>query len=861
MAARTLPPFRADHVGSLLRPPDLLDARARHRAGELDDDGLRQVEDAAIREVVALQRDAGVRTATDGEFRRTSWHMDFIYQLEGVDPTDQKLAVHFHNKSGDLDFEAAALSVHDRVGLGHTIFGDAFEFLKGEVDGDQVPKLTIPSPNMVHYRGGRAAIDESVYPDLEPFWADLTAAYAEQVRRVAELGCTYLQLDDTSLAYLNDPEQRALVASQGGDPDHLHEQYVANVNAAIAGRPDTLRVTTHMCRGNFRSSWAAEGGYDFVAEVLFSSLDVDGFFLEYDDERSGGFEPLRFVPEDKQVVLGLVTTKTGRARGQGRPEAAHRRGREVRATGAALPLATVRVLLDSGGQRADRGAGTGQAAAGRGDRRGSVGVAMPLLDGVAWEGQVFKGGAWTDGRGGTYAVVEPATGNELGTMGQADAEDVAEAAASAAEAQKEWAASPHTARAAVLRKAGDLWAEHADEIRDWNVREVGAIPPMADFAMHVAAEECYQAAALPGQPIGQVLPSEQPRLSMARQLPAGVVAVISPFNVPIILGIRSVAPALALGNAVLLKPDPRTAVTGGTVMARIFEEAGLPSGVLQMLPGGKDVGEAMVTDPHVRVISFTGSTAVGRSIGELAGRHLKRAHLELGGNSALLILEDADVEKAVGLTGWASFLNQGQICMTTGRYFVADGIYDDFVDQLAAKAGHLPVGDPNTEQVALGPVIDEGSRDKIHGLVTSSVDQGARLAAGGEYDRLFYRPTVLAEVPLSSPVFTEEVFGPVAPVTRVSSVEDAVRLAAEGDYGLSLGIVTQDVMRGLAIAEQIPTGIVHINDQTVNDEANVPFGGVGASGIGRIGGAAANIEAFTETRWITMRGEPASYPF
>ncbi len=486
---------------------------------------------------------------------------------------------------------------------------------------------------------------------------------------------------------------------------------------------------------------------------------------------------------------------------------------------------------------------------------------MGLLDGVDWEGQVFKGGGWVEGRGGTYAVVEPATGSELGTMGNADAEDVAEAAASAAEAQREWAAVPHTARAAVLRKAGDLWSEHTAEIRDWNVREVGAIPPMAEFAIHVAAEECYQAAALPGQPIGQLLPSEQPRLSMARQVPAGVVAVISPFNVPIILGIRSVAPALALGNAVILKPDPRTAVTGGTLMARIFEEAGLPAGVLQMLPGGKDVGEAMVTDPHVRVISFTGSTAVGRSIGELAGRHLKRAHLELGGNSALIILDDADVEQAVGLTGWASFLHQGQICMTTGRYFVADGIYDDFVEQLAAKAAHLPVGNPATEQVALGPVIDAGSRDKIHGLVTESVDQGARLAAGGEYDELFYQPTVLAEVPLTSPVFTQEVFGPVAPVTRVSTVEDAVRLAAEGDYGLSLGIVTRDVMRALALAEQIPTGIVHINDQTVNDEANIPFGGVGSSGFGRIGGAAANVEAFTETRWITMRGEPASYPF
>ncbi|MGH3445477.1 MAG: 5-methyltetrahydropteroyltriglutamate--homocysteine S-methyltransferase, partial [Nocardioidaceae bacterium] len=242
-----------------------------------------------------------------------AWHMDFIYQLAGIDRTDQKLAVHFHNKQGDLDFEAAALSVHGRIGLEHTIFADAFTFLRDHVPPGSglTPKLTIPSPNMVHYRGGRAAIDESVYPDLEPFWADLSAAYAEQIRRLADLGCRYLQLDDTSLAYHNDPEQRALVAAQGGDPDHQHERYVATLNAAIANRPEGLRVTTHMCRGNFRSSWVASGGYDFVAEALFSSLDVDGFFLEFDDERSGGFEPLRYVPPGKQVVLGLVTTKSG----------------------------------------------------------------------------------------------------------------------------------------------------------------------------------------------------------------------------------------------------------------------------------------------------------------------------------------------------------------------------------------------------------------------------------------------------------------------------------------------------------------------------------------------------------------------
>jgi len=314
MTWRDEPPFRADHVGSLLRPPQLLEARARHAAGELDADGLREVEDSAIRDVVRLQQDAGLQTATDGELRRTSWHMDFIYQLDGIDSTDQKLAVHFKNAEGDLDFESAALSVHDRVTLGKTIFGDAFTFLRDVVDdaSAMTPKLTIPSPSMVHYRGGRAAIDESVYPDLEPFWTDLSAAYAEQVRRLGDLGCTYLQLDDTSLAYLNDPEQRAMVAAQGGDPDHQHEQYIRIINAAIKDRPEGMRVTTHMCRGNFRSSWAAEGGYDFVAEALFSDLDVDGFFLEYDDERSGGFEPLRFVPEGKQVVLGLVTTKTGR---------------------------------------------------------------------------------------------------------------------------------------------------------------------------------------------------------------------------------------------------------------------------------------------------------------------------------------------------------------------------------------------------------------------------------------------------------------------------------------------------------------------------------------------------------------------
>jgi 5-methyltetrahydropteroyltriglutamate--homocysteine methyltransferase len=311
MTLRDLPPFRADHVGSLLRPENLLRARERRAAGEIGADELRAVEDDAIRDVVRMQHDVGLRSATDGEFRRTSWHMDFIYRIGGIHSTDEKIQVHFRNADGELDFEAAALAVDAPIRLTETIFGDDFSFLKSIVAPDVTAKLTIPSPSMVHYRGGRAAIDPAVYPDEEQFWTDLSAAYAEQVRRIAELGCRYLQLDDTSLAYLNDPDQRRLLAERGDDAEHQHLRYIRQINAAIENRPAGLRVTTHMCRGNFRSSWAAEGGYDFVAEALFNELAVDGFFLEYDDARSGGFAPLRFVPPGKMVVLGLVTTKRG----------------------------------------------------------------------------------------------------------------------------------------------------------------------------------------------------------------------------------------------------------------------------------------------------------------------------------------------------------------------------------------------------------------------------------------------------------------------------------------------------------------------------------------------------------------------
>jgi 5-methyltetrahydropteroyltriglutamate--homocysteine methyltransferase len=308
---RTKPPFRADHVGSLLRPPELLAARESLAEGRIDADELRRIEDAAIREIVKTQETVGLQSATDGEFRRASWHMDFIYQLDGITKEPGEIKVKFHNEQGDIEFTPAALHVDGKLGVSKTIFGDAFSFLQSAVTKN-VPKLTIPSPSMVHYRGGKAAIDPRVYPDLDSFWADLVLAYRDEVRRLGELGCTYLQFDDTSLAYMNDPHQREYIGSIGGDPENQHLDYIRHINEALSERPEAMSITTHACRGNFRSAWAAEGSWDFVAEALLNELQVDGFFMEWDDERSGGFEPLRFLPKgEKQVVLGLVTTKRG----------------------------------------------------------------------------------------------------------------------------------------------------------------------------------------------------------------------------------------------------------------------------------------------------------------------------------------------------------------------------------------------------------------------------------------------------------------------------------------------------------------------------------------------------------------------
>src|ERR1700731_1557659 len=303
-------PFRADHVGSLLRPPELLRARSEHQAGRLSGEELRRIEDAAIGDAVRMQQEIGLEGVTDGEFRRGSWHMDFLYQIGGVAKTDRGLRIQFRNEAGPVEAALGAFRIGGKLTFDKTIFAEDFAYLKSVAPAGTVAKLTIPSPSMLHYRGGRAVIDQAAYPEMDAFWHDLAEVYRKEIAGLGALGCSYLQLDDTSLAYLNDPAQRAYVTSIGGNGEQQHLTNIRLINAALAGKPEGMTVCTHMCRGNFQSSWVAEGGYDHVAEALFGELAVDGFFLEYDDARSGGFEPLHLVPRGKKPgVLRLVTSK------------------------------------------------------------------------------------------------------------------------------------------------------------------------------------------------------------------------------------------------------------------------------------------------------------------------------------------------------------------------------------------------------------------------------------------------------------------------------------------------------------------------------------------------------------------------
>ncbi|WAM16922.1 benzaldehyde dehydrogenase [Rhodococcus sp. JS3073] len=484
-----------------------------------------------------------------------------------------------------------------------------------------------------------------------------------------------------------------------------------------------------------------------------------------------------------------------------------------------------------------------------------------LLGGETWSGKIFDGN-WVTASGGSIKVTEPATGAVLGEIGAADASDIDRSARRAAAAQPGWAARTGHARADVLRKAAMTLDANRAEVERWLIREGGAVPGKAAFEVDLVLSELWEASALPTQPWGHLLPtSQEGRVSIGRRVPLGVVGVISPWNFPLVLAMRAVAPALALGNAVVLKPDVQTAISGGVVIAQLFAAAGLPEGVLHVLAGDAEPGQALSEHPVVSLISFTGSTSVGRQVGATAGRTLKRVSLELGGNNALIVLDDADLDAASSAGAWGSFLHQGQVCMTAGRHIVLESVADRYLEKLTARAANLPVGDPNTGQVALGPLINEHQVANVDRIVRATRDAGAEIRTGGTFEGLFYRPTVLAGVTPSMPAFQEEIFGPVAPVVVVKDEAEAIAVANDTEYGLVAAIQTGSVERGERLADQLRTGMVHINDQTLNNDAYAPFGGTGASGNGTRFGTQSSWDEFTQWQWRTSRSLAQQFPF
>ncbi|KQV82250.1 benzaldehyde dehydrogenase [Massilia sp. Root351] len=486
--------------------------------------------------------------------------------------------------------------------------------------------------------------------------------------------------------------------------------------------------------------------------------------------------------------------------------------------------------------------------------------ANALLRPAVWQDRIFNGD-WIAAHGGVHTFTEPATGEQLGRVGLANAGDVARAASQARTAQPAWGASDYKERAAIFRRAAAVIAGHHDELATWIVRETGAIRPKADLELREAGAHLQEAAAMLTQPKGQLLASAAGQMSIARRMPHGVVGVISPFNFPLILSIRSIAPALATGNAVVHKPDLQTPISGGVLIARVFEAAGLPKGVLQVLPGAAEAGQAMCSHPDIAMIAFTGSTAVGRSIGELAGRNLKKMSLELGGKNSLIVLDDADPDIAAANVAWGAYLHQGQICMAAGRILLQRGIADAVIERVLAKARSLPVGDPMGGQVALGPLINARQVQRLHAIVEDSVAAGATLLAGGSYERQFYRPTVLANVRPGMRCFEEELFGPVASVTVFDTDQEAIALASATTGCLALGVISPSLARAMFIADRVPAGHVHINDQTVLAEAHAPFGGCGTSGNGGRHGGTSDWDEFTQWQWMTVKTEAPRYPF
>jgi vanillin dehydrogenase len=478
---------------------------------------------------------------------------------------------------------------------------------------------------------------------------------------------------------------------------------------------------------------------------------------------------------------------------------------------------------------------------------------------IAGEHVPAAGGERTEDR-------DPYTGEVVATVaagGPADATRAVDAAAAAFEA---WAAMAPAEKRKLFLGAADRLESRREEAVELMTSETGAVGAWGMFNVHLAAEMLRESAASVTQPIGEVLPTSAPgAISLSVRQPAGVVASFAPWNAPIILGIRSVAAPLAAGNTVVMKPSEQAPMSAGLFLADLLHEAGFPPGVCNVVTtapeGAPAVAEALIGDPRVRRVSFTGSTRVGRRIGELAARHLTPAVLELGGKNSVIILDDADIDYAVNAVAFAAYINSGQICMCADRIVVQRPVAGEVTSRLAEKAAKLAFGDPRHPSTVIGPLITESAATRVAALVEEAAAAGARVqAGGGQAEGSLYPPTVLSGVSPEMRIETEEIFGPVCTVLVVEDEDEAVAVANASAYGLTAGVLTEDVRRGLDVARRLRTGIVHVNDQSVDDEPQAPFGGVGDSGYGRFGGRAA-LESFTELRWVTLQQGHHPFPF
>ncbi len=479
--------------------------------------------------------------------------------------------------------------------------------------------------------------------------------------------------------------------------------------------------------------------------------------------------------------------------------------------------------------------------------------------------QMYIGGEWVNASNKeTYEDYNPYNGEVFANVPKGTRADATRAIEAAAAAFPEWAESPPSLRRNLFLKAADIFEKRQEELVRIVAEETGSTIGIAMFQMFFVPGLFREAAAQAYSVTGEVIPADYPgAFFMALRQPAGVVGAFGPFNVPYILSSRAFALPLAYGNTAVLKPSEEAPVSGGLILAEIFEEAGFPPGVLNVITHTKEdapeIGEELIVHPAVRRISFTGSTEVGRIVAEKAGRNLKRAVMELGGKDPLIILRDADVDFAADATSWGAFLHQGQICMSTERVIVERPIADQFIEKLAQRANALKVGDPRDPSVSIGPLINQAALEKVDGHVKEAVNGGAELVAGGKHDGLVYHPTIVTDVKYDMRLFTDQTFGPVAPIVIVDDADEALQVANNSKYGLSSGIITNDFNQALMMARKLETGMVHIGDQTVNDEPQVPFGGVKGSGYGRMGGKAA-LDEFTELRWISVQQTKRTFP-